>query len=80
MSSSLPRPDPRVVEVQCTDQELRVKLADGRTIAAPLQWFPRLAQATPDQRRQWEPIGPGIGIHWESVDEDISVQGLLATR
>lgn len=80
MSSSVPKLDPRVVEVQCTDQELRVKLADGRTIAAPLHWFPRLAQATPDQRRQWQPIGQGIGIHWESVDEDVSVQGLLATR
>jgi hypothetical protein len=80
MSSSAPRIDPRAIEVQCTDQELRVRLADGRTIAAPLQWFPRLASATPEQRRHWEPIGRGIGIHWDAVDEDISVQGLLAVR
>lgn len=80
MSPSVPKIDPRAVEVQFTDEELRVRLADGRTIAAPLQWFPRLANATPEQRNHWEPIGRGIGIHWSSVDEDISVQGLLAVR
>ena len=72
--------DARVVAVDCTDDELRVRLADGRTIAAPLQWFPRLRGATPEQRRSWQPIGRGVGIHWDSVDEDISIRGLLATQ
>lgn len=80
MSSSTPRLDARVVAVDCTEDELRVKLADGRTIAAPLQWFPRLQRATPEQRRSWQPIGRGIGIHWDAVDEDVSIRGLLATQ
>ena len=54
-------------------------LADGREISAPLQWFPRLFGATPQQRAQWELIGDGIGIHWPQIDEDIEVESLLAT-
>ena len=52
-------------------------LSDGREISVPLSWFPRLQQATDDQRQQWELIGNGVGIHWEVIDEDISVAGLL---
>ncbi len=58
-------------------ERLHVELADGREISAPLSWFPRLQYATNEQRQQWELIGPGVGIHWESIDEDISVAGLL---
>jgi Protein of unknown function (DUF2442) len=65
------------VDVDCTDDLLHVILADGREISAPLVWFPRLQKATPEQRKNWRLIGGGIGIHWEDVDEDISVESLL---
>jgi DNA mismatch repair protein MutH len=58
-------------------ERLHVCLSDGREIGVPLSWFPRLQQATDDLRQQWELIGNGIGIHWEAIDEDISVAGLL---
>ena len=58
-------------------ERLHVCLLDGREISVPLSWFPRLRNATNDQRQQWELIGNGVGIHWESIDEDISVAGLL---
>ena len=60
-----------------TDAALVVELADGRVVSVPLHWYPRLAEATATERLQWESIGPGIGIHWPAVDEDISVEGLL---
>jgi hypothetical protein len=69
--------EPLAVDVTCTDDALRVTLADGREIYAPLVWFPRLLKATPDERAAWRLIGGGIGIHWESVDEDVSVESLL---
>ena len=56
---------------------LHVHLTDGREISVPLEWFPRLLHATDNQRQQWELIGRGVGIHWEAIDEDISVAGLL---
>jgi hypothetical protein len=59
------------------DERLHVCLSDGREISVPLSWFPRLYHATDDQRQQWELIGKGVGIHWEAIDEDISVAGLL---
>jgi len=65
------------VDVICTDDSLRVTLADGREISAPLVWFPRLLKAAPEQRAAWRLIGGGVGIHWESIDEDISVESLL---
>ncbi len=58
-------------------ERIHICLSDGREISAPLNWFPRLYRATDDQRQQWELIGRGVGIHWEAVDEDISVAGLL---
>src|SRR6266487_5037435 len=64
---------------KCTDDELIVTLVDGRRVSAPLAWFPRLLRATPKQRANWRLIGRGIGIHWEDVDEDISVRSLLAS-
>jgi hypothetical protein len=63
--------------VTTTDGMLRVHLADGREIAIPLEYFPRLRDATAEQLAQWEIIGGGYGIHWEDLDEDISVRGLL---
>ena len=65
------------VDVSCSDDSLIVVLDDGRTVSAPLVWFPRLLAATPQQRKDWESIGGGIGMHWEAVDEDISVASLL---
>jgi len=59
------------------DKYIHVRLSDGREISAPLAWFPRLHHATNEQRQQWELIGRGVGIHWEAIDEDISVAGLL---
>lgn len=56
---------------------IRVLLKDGREISAPLSWFPRLKKAKDSQRKKWRLIGPGIGLHWEELDEDISVAGLL---
>lgn len=78
--SSAIRVEPLAVDVTFTDDLLQVTLLDGREVSAPLQWFPRLLGATSKQRRNWRLIGGGVGIHWEDVDEDISVEGLLATR
>jgi hypothetical protein len=69
--------DPTAIDVDVSDELLRVTLADGREVAAPLAWFPRLRDATPEQRRHWRLIGRGVGIHWPDVDEDVSVRGLL---
>jgi hypothetical protein len=57
-----------------------VDLTDGRTLGIPLAWFPRLLRAGADQRERYEISGGGTGLHWEELDEDISVQGLLAGR
>lgn len=80
MSTSAIRVEPLAVDVSCTDDALRVVLADGREVAVPLAWFPRLRDATAAQRQHWRFIGGGIGIHWPDVDEDISIESLLATR
>jgi hypothetical protein len=66
------------VDVEITDDELIVGLADGRRISAPLEWYPRLLAASPAHRANWRLIGRGVGIHWEEIDEDISVRSLLA--
>ena len=80
MSTLAVNVEPLAVDVTCTDDALRVVLADGREVAVPLVWFPRLLDATPEQRKEWRLIGGGIGIHWESVDEDVSVESLLTTK
>jgi hypothetical protein len=69
--------DPTAIDVLVTDDRLVIILADGRELAAPLAWFPRLVEATPQQRQNWRLIGRGHGIHWPDVDEDISVASLL---
>jgi Protein of unknown function (DUF2442) len=64
--------------VVVSEDTLSVDLADGRTIAVPLDWYPRLVHATPAERNSWRFIAGGRGIHWAAVDEDISVENLLA--
>ncbi len=69
----------RATSARCDDAMLWVQLTDGREIGVPLEWFPRLRAATPAQRGNWRLIGQGVGIHWDDLDEDLSVAGLLAT-
>lgn len=78
MNSLVLNAEPRAMSVTCSDDELRVSLTDGRSLSVPLAWFPRLAHATAAQRADYELLGEGQGIHWPSVDEDISVVGLIA--
>jgi len=77
MPTSAVKFDATAVDVKVTDDQVLVVLADGRELAAPLAWFPRLAEATESQRKNWRLIGRGQGIHWPDVDEDISVASLL---
>jgi hypothetical protein len=77
MSTLVESSEVTAVEVSCKSDTLKVVLADGRTVSVPLAWFPRLVDATPKQRVEWELIGGGIGIHWEAIDEDILVASLL---
>lgn len=69
--------DERVADVRFDEASLIVDLMDGRTISVPLAWFPRLANASQEQRRNWEVAGGGYGIHWPDIDEDLSSEGLL---
>ncbi len=71
---------PFAEDVAVSDDTLCVDLSDGRTISVPLAWYPRLLRATPAERKRWRLIGRGLGIHWEDLDEDISVEGLLAGK
>jgi hypothetical protein len=71
---------PAAQQVRISADTLSVELSDGRTISAPLAWFPRLSHATRAEREHWRLIGRGQGIHWEDLDEDISVENLLAGR
>jgi hypothetical protein len=68
---------PLAQSVECTDNDLIVSLLDGRKVAVPLVWFPRLAGATRAQLENYQLLGEGEGIHWPEIDEDISVAGLL---
>lgn len=67
----------RVADVRFEDDRLIVDLADGRTIAVPVAWYPRLEKATAAERANWEVAGAGYGIHWPDIDEDLSTEGLL---
>ena len=71
---------PLAKSVKVSADTLQVDLSDGRTISVPVGWYPRLANATSEERKEWRLIAQGRGIHWESIDEDISVEGLLAGR
>src|SRR3972149_5545718 len=69
--------DERVRDVRFSEDSLIVDLKDGRTISVPLEWYPRLAVATPRQRQNWKVCAAGYGIHWPDLDEDLSTEGLL---
>ena len=77
MSTLAASSHPLASHVACTDDELVVRLADGRVLSVPLAWFPRLLDATDEQRGRWELLGNGEGICWPDLDEDLSVDGLL---
>jgi hypothetical protein len=77
MSTLVDKTEALAIDVSCSDDTLSVTLSDGRAVSVPLVWFPRLVGATPQARSDWELIGGGIGIHWEDIDEDISVESLL---
>ena len=79
MTSSTIEPPP-AVGVGVADDALTLRLADGRTVSAPLAWFPRLAHATADELAGWRLTGGGRGVHWPAMDEDISVAAVLAGR
>jgi hypothetical protein len=69
--------DDHAVDVSFTETALHFVLADGREISAPLEWFPRLRDASEVERNDWRFIGNGIGVHWSSIDEDIAVETLM---
>lgn len=71
---------PEALNVSLTDDTLSVDLSDGRSISVPIAWFPRLMHSSDEERNNWRLIGKGQGIHWEDIDEDISIEGLLAGR
>jgi hypothetical protein len=71
---------PAATDIGVTDDTLTVDLSDGRTISVPLAWYPRLVHGTQEERASWRLIGRGEGIHWPQLDEDISVEGLIAGK
>jgi hypothetical protein len=77
-SSTVESQEALATHVEVSEDTLSVELADGRTIAAPLAWYPRLMHSTVEERSSWRLIGGGRGIHWPAIDEDISVANLLA--
>jgi hypothetical protein len=77
MNTSAIQTNEKVKNVFFTEDTIGVSLMDGRTIVVPLIWYPRLLNATPDQRLGWEICGGGYGIHWKSIDEDLSTEGML---
>jgi hypothetical protein len=70
----------RAETVVITDDAISVELSDGRSISAPLAWYPRLLHGTPEERSNWRLVGQGTGIHWPALDDDVSVQNLLAGK
>lgn len=66
--------------IRIAHERLIVELTDGREISVPLSWYPRLAHDRPEERAHWQLIGPGHGIHWPDLDEDLSIEGILAGR
>jgi hypothetical protein len=77
-SSGVKTREPLATSVVVSEDTISVELSDGRTISAPLDWYPRLARGTAAERNTWRMIGGGLGIHWPALDEDISVANLLA--
>lgn len=77
MSTLAVKFDDHAIDVNFTESSLHFVLADGREISAPLEWFPRLRDASEAERSEWRFIGNGIGVHWPKVDEDIAVRTLI---
>ena len=69
---------PQAINMHFTNVAIVVELADGRSVSAPLIWFPRLSSASSEQLANWQLLGDGEGIHWPDIDEDLCVAGLLA--
>jgi len=80
MSTLVTERDVFAVSVHFSEDSLTVMLDDGRALSVPLTWFPRLLDGTDVEREDYELIGDGEGIHWPALDEDISIEGLLAGR
>ena len=77
MSFSVISKSKNAVDVLFSDSKMTVILEDGRELSVPLEWFPRLRKATQEQLKKWRFIGKGEGVHWEEIDEDISIENLL---
>lgn len=75
--STVVAPEPRIKTLQVTDEHVAATLVDGRTVTVPLAWSWRLAEATPEQRVNFEILGDGQGVHWPDIDEDLSAEGML---
>lgn len=73
MNSSVPA----ATSVSVTEDTLSVELADGRSVSVPIEWYPRLAHATKQERDEWQLIGDGLGIHWPQIDEDIQTEAIV---
>ena len=71
---------PHAICVKFDEDTLTVELDDGRTVSVPIAWYPRLLNASKEERENWRLIGKGHGINWEALDEDISIEGILAGR
>ena len=71
---------PNAVDVKISEKSLTLELSDGRILSIPLVWYPRLLHATSKERSNWRLIGKGEGIHWIDLDEDVSIENLLAGR
>jgi len=80
MSTLVTERDVFAEAVKFSEDSMTVQLDDGRTLSVPLTWYPRLLHGTPQERAHYELIGDGEGIHWSDLDEDISVEGLLAGK
>ena len=76
-TSASPARAAAIRQVRVTDQALTIELVDGRVVSVPIAWYPRLAAGSARERRAWVLVGPGSGIHWPGLDEDISVDALL---
>ena len=79
-SSRIDQQAPLARRIDVTDAMLVVELIDGRSLSVPISWFPRLDAATPSERSRWVLVGKGEGIHWPEIDEDVSVESLIAGR
>lgn len=80
ITSTIEAKIPNAEDVRVTDDTLHVELSDGRTLSVPLAWYPRLVHATQEERDNWELVGAGQGIRWPDLDEDLSIEGLIAGR